>query len=61
MPKPIDRSIRIIAKPDPKANGGYSFSMDNGKGGAADLVFDKNDVKGMKKNDFFVVRFDLEN
>lgn len=61
MTKGIDRSIRIIAKPDTSATEGYSFSLDDGKGGAADLVFNKDDVNGMKKNDYFVVRFDLEN
>lgn len=61
MPKAIDRSIRIIAKPDSTAAEGYSFALDDGKGGAADLVFNKDHVNGMKKNDYFVVRFDLEN
>lgn len=60
MPSAKDRIINIIATADSKAPNGHTFGIDNGKGGPADLVFNKY-TDNMKRDGFYLIEFQLEN
>lgn len=61
MAKATDRVIRIIAKLDSTKPNGHSFSLDDGKGGPANLIFNKNNTNGMRKKDYYQIEFQLTN
>lgn len=61
MAKATDRVIKIIAKLDSTKPNGHSFSLDDGNGGPANLVFNKNDTNGMRKRDYYLIEFRLDN
>lgn len=60
MPSAKDRTINIIADLDSKSPNGHSFKIDNGKGGPADLVFNK-DTDDMKWDGYYLIEFTLTN
>ena len=60
MPSANDRTIQIVATLDSKSPNGHSFAIDNGKGGPADLVFNKN-TNGMKWDGYYLIEFQLKN
>lgn len=60
MPSAKDRTINIVATSDSNAKDGFSFSIDDGKGGPADLVFNKNH-DSMKWDGYYLIEFTLEN
>lgn len=60
MPTAKDRTINIVAKLDSKEPNGHSFTVGNGKGGPADLVFNK-DTDKMKWDGFYLIEFTLDN
>ena len=60
MPSAYDRTIQIVATLDSKSPNGHSFTINNGKGGPADLVFNKN-TNDMKWDGYYLIEFQLEN
>lgn len=60
MPSATYRIININATIDTKSPNGHAFSLDDGKGGAADLVFNKN-TNNMKKDGYYLIEFQLTN
>ena len=60
MSKLWPRKINIIAAPDPHAENGVSFHMEDEKGDELEtLIFSKDAQPGMKKDDHHEVRFKL--
>lgn len=55
-----ERTINIVAKLDSKEPNGHAFTINNGKGGAADLVFNKDD-DNMTKDGYYLIEFTLDN
>lgn len=60
MPSGKDRKITIVATLDSKQPNGHAFMLGNGKGGPADLIFDKN-KDDMKWDGYYVIEFTLDN
>lgn len=60
MPSAKDRKITIVATLDSSQPNGHAFKLGDGKGGLADLVFDKNKDK-MKWDGYYVIEFTLDN
>jgi hypothetical protein len=57
---PSDRKYRIKATRNKKDD--YSFALENFTGGGPpNLVFNKDDINGMHKRDYFVLEFHLDN
>lgn len=55
-----DRIININASIDSKSPNGHAFNLDDGKGGPADLVFNKN-TNNMNKDGYYLIEFQLTN